>query len=216
MGILDFLTKRNTSPKAPADQSQSLSTVEKERIMVQRVTTQDMIQFTAMPYHLDCEVKKFDAPNSHPFAYIDLDRKNIAVAEAELEKLNVHLASAHQLCSKVPSGTNIPIRSIVYKPPKNYGYTRLICSPYTYTGKVSKFPLSLSFMTDLSKTANTTHGKAYYGQDGSIQKAEVYCWRGGQGYFFYFKAEGGNLVISKIETADTSGIKVEAYKRPSK
>lgn len=215
MGLLDFLTKRNSTTKVPSSESETLTAVDKERIMVARVTTQDMVQFTSMPYHLDCEVKKSDAPQSHPFAYIDLDRKNISVAEAEMTKLNVYLAAAHLLCSKVPKNIGIPVKDIVYKPPKNYGYTRLMCTPYTFTGKLSKFPLSLSFMTDLSKMDNSTHGKMHYGQDGRVQKAEVYCWRRGKGYFFYFKTEGRDLVISKIETADTSGIKVEAYKRPS-
>lgn len=217
MGLLNFLSGLATKPKEPVlpNAGSDLTAVEKERIMVQRVTTQDMVQFTAMPYHLDCEVRKFDAPQSHPFAYIDLDRKNVAVAELEMTKLNVHLAAAHQLCRKVPKGIGIPVKDIVYKPPKNYGYTRLMCTPHTFTGKVSKYPLSLSFMTDLSKTVNTTHGEMFYGPNGAVQKAEVYCWRGGKGYFFYFKTEGRNLVLSKIETADTSGIKVVAYQRPA-
>lgn len=215
MGVLDFLSKLTVKPKEPVlpKTSVELTAVEKERIMVQRVTTHDMVQFTAMPYNLDCEIKKHDMPQSHPFAYIDLDRNNIAVAELELVKLNAHLGMAHQLCKKVPRGIEVPVKDIVYKPPKNYGYTRLICTPHTFTGKVAKYPLSLSFMTDLSKTTNTTHGEMFYGQNGVVQKAEVYCWRNGKGYFFHFKTEGCNLVLSKIEVADTSGVKVIVYQK---
>lgn len=215
MGLLDFLSSLSSqSEKSTVSQNKShLSAVEKERIMVQRITTQDMVRFTQMPYHLDCAINKYDAPNSHPFAYINLDNQNISAAEADMERLNAHLATAHILCRKVPKRIGIPIKDIVYKPPKNYGYTRLMCTPYTFTGKIAKYPLSLSFMTDLSKTENTTHGEMFYGQNGTVQKAEVYCWRGGKGYFFYFKTEGPDLILSKIETADTSGMRVVAYRR---
>ena len=207
MGLFDFLSKLVIKVKKPISQNAGakLTTVDKERIMVRRVTTRDMVQFTSMPYHLDCVVKKHDTPRSHPFAYIELDSKNIAVAELELEILNKHLSVAHQICKKVPKGISIPVKDIVYRPSKYYGCTRLICTPHTFTGRVSKYPLSLQFTTDMSKTGlNTTHGEIFYGQNGTIQKAVVYCWRNHKGYFFYFKIENSTLVLSKIERVNTT------------
>lgn len=217
MGLFDIFTKHilKTAEPVPSQNSSQLTAAEKESIVVQRVTTQDMVQFTSMPYHLDCEVKKLDIPQARPFAYIDLDQRNIAIAEAEMAKLNVFLISAHLLCKKVPAGIGIPVKDIVYSSSNGSAYTRLICTPHTFSGKNSKYPLSLTFMTDLQGSMNTTHGEMFYGQKGTVQKAKVCCWRAGKGYIFYFKEEGCNLLLSKIEVSDTSGTTAVAYQRPT-
>ena len=55
---------------APIDQR--LSYAEKERIMVMRVTIEDMQKFTALPYIWNSRITKYIDPSAHPFAYINL------------------------------------------------------------------------------------------------------------------------------------------------
>lgn len=191
----------------------NLSAIDKERITVRRIKAEDMQQFRQMPYCLEHDVKHYVPSNGHPFAYIDLDKENIAIAERELAKVYAILTSAPTLTKLIPRGFNIPIKEMVYTPSRMYGYTRLICSPHTYTGRISKYPLSLSFMTDLRRTISETHGRLFYGQNGEIEKAEVFCWRNKKGCFFYLTAINGNLLITKVETADTSGIVKTVYTR---
>lgn len=67
------------------DEPPKLSTVEKERIMVQRITAKDMLQFSDIPYHLNCPIHKHMAKNGHPFAYMDLNEYNQSVAKRDLK-----------------------------------------------------------------------------------------------------------------------------------
>lgn len=215
MGILDFLTHhvlKQNQINLPQT-SNELTPEQKELLRVQQITSQDMMQFDAMPFHLDCEVKKYTLPEARPYAYIDLDQRNIAVAEAELNKIGVFLLSAHLLTKKVPAGIGIPVKELIYKRTAIGEYTKLICTPYTPTGKISKYPLTLTFNTDLRGSMNTTHGEMLYGQNGTVQKAKVCCWRDSKGYIFHFKTEDGNLVLFKIEASETDGSSVVVYQK---
>lgn len=216
MGLFDFLSKiaaSSNSPSTAKTAPDKLTTVEKELIMVHRVSSNDMLQFTNMPYHLDCTVKKSIAPHSHPFAYIDLDSANIAVAKRELAAINVCLETVHTICSKVPANLTIPIPDIVFRSVKESGYTRLMCTPYTFTEKIAKYPLSLSFTTNLCSGNDSTHGELFYGVDGRVQKADIYFWRNGKGRFLHFKDCADELVLFKVETVGASGQMVTIYKR---
>lgn len=217
MSLFNFLSSITTQFNGTTQlkSNRNLSDIEKEFIMVNRITTLDMMQFTMMPYHLDCTIKKYTPLQSHPFAFIDLDCQNIAVAKADMEKINAHLRTAHSLCRKIPKCIEIPIKDIVYTPNENLEYTRLMCTPYTFTGKIAKYPLSLAFTTKLEYDADTTHGELFYGQNGIVQKANICCWIARKGYFFSFKTEKNNLVISKIELTDAHGLSSIAYKRPT-
>ena len=95
MGLFDFF--RRSHPQAEVkivspDTEQKLTYVEKERILVNQVTTEDMLQFSEMPYDLNYRVKKFMPDNGHPFAYMDLVEKNVTIAKSELSKMNEQLS----------------------------------------------------------------------------------------------------------------------------
>ena len=204
MGLFDFFRRSQPQAKAQivsADTTPKLTHVEKERIMVDRVKTEDMLQFSEMPYDLNCPVKKFTPDNGHPFAYIDLNSKNQFVAKEELKKISECIERSPALSSLIPKSIHIPIHDIIFQQcSPHYGYTRLMCTPHTMTGKVSKYPLSLSFMTRLEPDTDTTHGEAFYGKDGSISKGTVYCWRRGEGYFFDLRIMNGELSVFQIKT----------------
>lgn len=179
-----------------------LSTVEKERIMVQRVSTNDMLQFRDILYQLNCPIHKQMAKNSHPFVYMDLIPYNQEIAKKDLSCLAVLIKKDVNYSPKFSLNVK-KIEFSEYSP--DYGYTRLMCTPYTFSGKTSKFPISLSFMTRMDVPIYQALGSIYYLQDGSIGKAEVHIWRRasysspGQGRSFYFKSVDGELTIFKSE-----------------
>lgn len=183
-----------------------LSFAEKERIMVQRVTTEDMVQFESMPYQLNDPVHKLIEEHTHPFAYINLSKANISIAKAELNKINARIAADSTLAPMIPCSLRIPLDSIVFAPSKERGYTRIICTPYTFDGEISKYPISLVFMTNLYEQADTTHGTLFYNQDGDIAKADIYFWRGNEGFFFYYETLNRSFVLSKVELSRPSSV----------
>lgn len=188
---------------------QNLSYSDKEQIIVSRISTEDMRRFDSIPYIWNTEVKKFFSPNGHPFAYIDLLGPNIDIAKQDLEKMNSYITSVSTLSQAITKRISIPINKIVFAPQKHCGYTRLICTPYTIDGAPSPYPVSLSFMTDLSNDTVSTHGDLFYGQDGTIRKAEVFCWRTNGSHFYYFASVDDCLVLERFERDG-----VVAYKAP--
>ena len=204
MGLFDFLKKKipvgtTTLSRAQNPQTQELSFADKERITVERVVIEDMQKLTSLPYVWNSNIKKFIVPNGHPFAYMDLFGPNIDIAKQALEQINALISATAKVSSGVPNRITIPIEKIVFSPQKYHGYTRLICTPYTFTGESSKYPASLSFMTDLSNNSVSTHGDIFYGHDGEIKKASIFCWRKNGGFAFYCTTVDGVLVLEKVE-----------------
>lgn len=159
-----------------------------------------MRQFTNMPYQWNGAVKKNMQKNGHPFAYMDLTGQNITIAQNELAKMNEQLTNDSTLSRSIPKGIHIPIREITFKASKTHGYTRLMCTPFTFTGQISKYPASLFFTTkDEDENDDSTHGELFYGQDGNIKKAEIYFWEKFNGWFFYYDTVGETLTLSKVE-----------------
>lgn len=174
-----------------------LSNVQKEIIMVKKVQTSDMLQFINMPYDLNCTVRKFIREGGHPFAYMDLSNLNQAIAKSELEKIN-YLLQTDKAFSRRKRKPQIPISEIQFHEySKFYGYTRIMCKPYTKTGKIAKYPLSLFFCTRLDNEKSETHGELFYGKDGTIQKADIYIWHGNSNDIISLKMIDGLLQIPK-------------------
>ena len=213
MGLFS-LFKKTPAPPSPVPTSaaapsapQKLSFAEKERLAVQRATLQDLHSLVGFPYLWNGKLEKYFSPNAHPFAYMDLIGPNIVAAQRELAAFNQHIEHAKKLCPAVPKSLQIPINDIYFRRSSVKGYTRLICSPVTHTGDPSEFPVSLSFMTDLDKESNTTHGDLFYDRIGKVAKANVYFWRPKiGGLFFHFQTIDGSLTLSRIETSDRTTI----------
>lgn len=214
MGLFDFLKRHKRKEKVTTKRYTSaprkLSYAEKERILVERVTTKDMMQFQAIPYALNFPVHKFIAEHAHPFAYINLVGPNISVAKSALAQMNTQLEAAFRLSPLIPRGIKIPIKEVLFTPSSEQGYTRLICSPYAFDGEISEFPVSLIFMTalhlgTLHSEKDSTHGELFYGKDGKISKANIYCWRNHEGYFFYYETINQSFVLSKVESTILTG-----------
>ncbi len=211
------------APKAP--EPEKLSYADKERIMVERIQQGDMAQFTDIPYDLTGTIHKFTGENTHPFAYMNLNQRNIAVAKEHIDLLNEiidrHRADIPLLEKKYYIATNKIAFSEVSKA---YGYSKLICWPYTFTGKVSKFPLELLFMTDLSKKSYSANGTIRYGADGEIKSATANIWykpresEPGTGWLFSFTKVNDTLELERAKSTlapDKYGQVTDVYKNQS-
>ena len=186
----------------------NLSFSDKERILVQRVTTEDMVQFGKMPYYLNCPVHKSIRAHAHPFAYMNLVGRNVTAAKNSLDEMNNRIHFDSSLSPVIPS-LSIPVEDIVFTPSSEHGYTKLICTPYTFEGETSQFPLTLSFMTNLTEPMDTplkdtTHGSLYYNKEGNVAKADIYFWRRNEGFFFYYETLNQSFLLSKVEYTDAS------------
>ena len=215
MGFFDFLKKNTSSTWQPiAEQNErKLTYAEKELLAVQNTTLNEIRKLKGFPYIWNNPVQKFIDPHSHPFAYMDITGKNIKAAKMELAKMNQLIDNAKALCSRVPLTLCIPISDIVFQRRNGYGCTCLVCSPITYNGESSEYPIKLSFMTDMSQD-NTTHGALLYGQDGCVHKAEIFFWRHKQGFFFFYDSVDGKLTLSRINVPDFLGGQATVYKGP--
>ena len=218
MGILKsfFSAINNYETENQIQKTVEVSAVDKEIALVEKVTIEDMRSFPNLPYSFDSAMRKMIQPNSHPFAYIDLNEHNQSIAKCSLCFIDGMIRDSRKLSKYISSSVRIPVNDIVFKQLNaSYGYTRLICSPYTPTGKESKYPVSLSFMTDLSKM-DETHGEIFYLKSGEIGKAEVNIWTKGIGYFYKLKIIDGYLAISEIKSSaitDDRGLPITIYKK---
>ena len=213
MGLFDFLkqlvSKKPTDAAQPQHSTSALAkddcltSADKERIVVQRVKIDDMRQFSNIPYLWNGRIEKQLAPQSRPFAYMNLAGANVDTAKAELSKMNALLKQFHREHSSIPLLT-ISIADVLFEPSTTHGYTRLMCTPATYSGKSTKHPVSLHFMTDITSEVASTHGELFYSQTGTVDKANIYFWRKRHGYFFYFETVEQELVLSKIESSKPS------------
>lgn len=176
------------------------SPIDSEIELVNRISNADMEQFDMIPYHLEGPVKKYTKDGGHPFAYIEIDEINQRCAVIALSEINTYISQSKNYCPVIPHDLEIPIDQIKFSEyAPNYGYSRLMCTPYTSTGKISKYPLSLFFTTDLRKQ-NYTSGELFYGRDGNIMKGKVNIWRDSVFFQYNFQTIGRSLVIKDIKS----------------
>lgn len=206
MGLMDLFKRKGKETEQIASETPHIDINEKwaqidtEHRLVANLQQKDMAQFPLIPYHFKSPIQKEFAPNHHPQAYIDLDEENQEVANQSLQYMNSFLQDSYKLSKKIPKNIYIPLDQIIFN---QYGesseYSRLICTPYTPKGKISKYPISLFFCTCMDCDRDTTHGKLFYTEDGRIGKANVYCWRKRTGYFYEFKTIDKQFLLYQIK-----------------
>ena len=193
-----------------------LSNVQKEIIMVKNVTLDAMRKFPSLPYNFNCPIQQDIKEGTHPTANMDLDKENQRIALESLEYLNSIIEKSRNRIKPIPKKVRIPIKDIIFKPVNTgYGYSHLVCTPYTPTGKLAKHPIYLFFTTDLDKSRDETHGTVHYGKNGLISKAEVYIWKNKTGFAFSFRTVEGSLILqaakSSMQSSDGSFVTVYKY-----
>lgn len=224
MGFLSNLIKSSLSSKCPKgykmggvtkdgiiyydkivtpNEPQKLSTVDKEKIMVQQVTIEDMKCLVGFSYDFNCPLEKFIKDGTHPYAYIKLNSFNQSIAKRDLDLLSTMIRAYPGYSSRFPFDVS-KIEYSEYSP--SYGYTKLICTPKTPTGKTAKYPLSLSFMSQMDVHNYQCLGTIKYLNDGTIASAEVHIWRRtswekpAAGRSYYFKSIDKTLQIQKMDS----------------
>lgn len=206
------------------DEPKKLSANDKKRIMVQRVTEKDMLQFPNIPYQLNCPIHKHLTKNSHPFAYMDLNKFNQEIAKRELKRLDEYIIRARSYLPLLTNEYHIDVNKVMlYNYSKDYGYTRLICTPHTFTGKISKYPLSLFFMSRGDIRTYSVSGELFYCSDGSWGNATINIWkapanysRPGTGWMFTFKMLDRRFTLTEAKTTlrpDKYGQATVVYKK---
>lgn len=205
MGLLSALKKifsaqspaPNEPIRTPASSEKKLTYAEKELLAVQRTTQDDVQQLKGFPYAWNRPIEKFIKPNGHPFVYMDIVGDNLAIAKAEITKINDCIERDKNSNSALRKLRCVPIPEVIFKRSTQSGYSRLMFSPVTYDGKPSKYPVTLFFMTN--SWDSNYHGSIFYGQDGAIQKAEIFIGQGS--YFLYYEVYEGALTLTRVEDA---------------
>lgn len=203
MGLLSTLKKifsaqspvTNEPIRTPASSEKKLTYAEKELLAVQRTTQNDVQQLKGFPYTWNRPIEKFIKTNGHPFVYMDIVGDNLAIAKAEIAKINDCIERDKKLSSALRKIKCLPISEMIFRRCIDTGYSRLILNPVTYDGKPSKYPVLLFFMSDPGNSNYS--GSIFYGQDGTIQKAEVFI--GYSSYFLYYEVYEGDLILDRAE-----------------
>lgn len=224
MGLFTFLKKKHMAPNPQSPASielyqpaikAELIDHDKQDVTVKLVTLEDMKQFKSLPFEWNSGIKKVTGPSTKPYAYMDIVGENVDIVVDELEDMNVELLCVHHLSPLIPVALQIPTWDVLIEPRKQGSYSKIMCTPYTFTGKVSKYPASLYFTTDLHVAdADTTHGELFYDRSGRIAKAKICFWRDREGYFVHLRTINGELTVSRIEStviADNRGLPSVIY-----
>lgn len=197
---------------------QKLSYVDKERIIVKQITTETMLQFPKLPYDLNFPIKKYIKEGAHPFAYIDLNLYNQSIAKKHIFQLEKIIDENRHKIPLLEEKFYINANKTVFiQYDDSHGYTRLMCTPYEVNGKISKYPLNLTFMTKSDSKKYQFIGYIYYGVDGNIKKADVHIWiedipyAGADGWSFYFSSVDDKLILEQAKTT----LKLDERNRPN-
>ena len=188
--------QKSTTPKPTI--APKMTTSEKERVIVEMTKDSHMKMLTEFPFTWNQKLKKNLKPQTHAYCYMNISGSNIDAVKKEITFINAIIKSDSKIYPKLRN-LQIPFDELVFNESQLQGHTYFICWPITITGKMSKYPLTLFFTTKLHTGSNTTHGELIYGQNGKIQKANIYFWRNGKHCFLYYKTENDVLTISKIE-----------------
>ena len=150
-----------------------MDTLEKELAIVELASVDAMLKYDNAPFAINQDIIKVVKSGSHPFAYMDLDSQNQKRVLALLEKVNSDLLVQSKSLTESGIELRIPTENIYFTPPReNTGYTRLICTPLTPTGKDAKYPFSLLLCIGdtVCGDKKTCHGRLTFSKLGLIEK----------------------------------------------
>lgn len=190
---------------------------EKARIeMIRRreeITLKDMEQFALPSYMLGKIVYAPIGP------IILINTANQADVLLDIEFLNQFSKEA-QAIAGIQESLRICTEEIKFSvTPKEFEraqyYTYFICTPYTKTKKLSKYPIHLNYKTKSSdpqkKNVEFARGNISYLQDGSMGKASMGFTFGKTSYGIDLGLKGTTLTIKKITKA-IDGVSETIYK----
>lgn len=175
---------------------------------LQSITEKDFEQFN---------LQKFELIN--PFVYfhkciILITDQSKCALEKDIKMINAYVENACSLAS-IDFPLSIDFRYFEYNSTyveienvQQY-HTFFEGTPYTKTGKLSKYPLVLHYET--SETEVVNFGKIYYLQDGSIGKCRLTFWINHTMYSIELGLKGTTLIVKKV-IQDIDGTQTILYK----
>lgn len=171
------------------------------------VTVQDMLHFVDSPYVFDQQLYSYVSENTHPEVFMDLSPHNIEIAKQHFSMLNSLIFEQFSNIPRLNPLFLVSPDSLAFYPyHDSYGYTRIVCTPYTPSGGISRSPFYLCYMTRLDNFSSSVNGMIFYGVDGRIRKATLNSWRWvsddlpSDGWAFEFKDRGGQLALWEVTT----------------
>lgn len=184
MGLLDFFVRLlGDVPEEPE------STADEEE---QVFSSEDMVPYIGKPF-LFCGEYINAGPGCFDPWRMTLAGDDIYRAMDQIGQLNEIVQRAYLCSDNIPLSLSIPEDRI------DYSASHIVCTPRTKTGKESKFPFSLFFMTDRSP-GNETTGRIDYFPDGTFGKAKVSIWRDHVLYSLSYKTVGRSFVLGEVKT----------------
>lgn len=170
-------------------------------------------------YFSNKDMEQFSLPYQFPIFSSDkctefpLNTNNQFQALTDIKNINnflkcaqnlAHIETPLEICTESINFINI-----------NESQAKLILTPYTPTGKKSKYPLLLRFYTEnffiFNNADDSYKGELFYMQDGTIGKAHIIC-RTNKIYTINLGLIGTSLSIKSIESTTANGEKIFLYK----
>lgn len=170
------------------------------------IFTQDDFEQFSLPY----QIPVFSSEKGNESA---LNKNNQFQALTDINTLNFYLNEAKEIAN-ISSELNICTEDINFEK-INESQSKLVFTPYTKTGKKSKYPLMFRFFThnffDFDDSSDSYRGEIYYMQDGNIGKARIICRTNGI-YVVNIGLIGTSLKIKSIKNTGANGIEKTLYK----
>ena len=144
-------------------------------------------------------VSKRIIPHKEKSTKENVPNQDIPLLESEISYINDMIQYACKL-SNIAITPKINILKFAYG--LSLSETHYEWTPYTPTGKSSKYPLMLRYSYKAGPNdipPNECFGEIHYLQNGAIGKARLIFWQQGVGYFFHFGQTQNTLDVKKVE-----------------
>jgi len=165
------------------------------------------------------ETVKFNTKKSKTRVIPQIDRNyDTTIPEEDYDQLKAELQYINRILKIVSEKYNLPNLSIQFRLLNfgigNYG-THYIYTPYTKTGRQSKYPMEIRYSYKERKSdIPAVFGNISYLKDGSIGVADMIFWIKKEGYFITLGLFDGELSVKKIEhSIPLEGKRILIYKR---
>lgn len=169
-----------------------------EQLKLESITNADMQQFVNIPYRLTGKITVHSRN-----AYMDFDELDYDILNKTIESINSIIEQGSNFHSNLP-------KELVLRNLKN---PTIKCTPYTNTGKLSKYPLSICTSSSSYDEENeyyksyhyfpdTCGCELFYMQSGVIGKADIFFKRNTKRYYYYLVYKNHELTINKIIFSD--------------
>ncbi|MBS6956661.1 MAG: hypothetical protein KH230_26015 [Enterocloster asparagiformis] len=217
MGLLDKIFKKEDTPTLQTIKHNTNEAEKSENINKTRnITKADMQNFFITQYEMT------DIIFDNNMAIMLINKNNQKQVLRDLTTFNNKIPLAIKLAD-IKTPFLIPLNEIEFESvQKKSGkdsytqyYTFFECTPYSKTGKNTKYPLTLHYATkNLDSIDSETNflGDIHYMQDGTIGKAKLINWIKRKCYVLEYGMVGGTLALKSVTTTDNKGNKTILYK----